>query len=337
MSFVNRTHWMIVALCSTLIFACVPAKKYEELKASQEKCEKENEKLKSEQQKLEDEVARLNGEVSRLIKELDQVAKDTARMGQKRRALQRNYNQLSKSYDLLTENKNRLLAENAQENKQLLEELNAAQIEIQAKEDALKAFESDLAKQEMKLTLMKNDLDKRSARVAELEELLAKKDSAVLAIKKKVQDALLGFENEGLTIEHRNGKVYVSLDESLLFASGSFTVDAKGQEVLKKLAKVLEENEDINITVEGHTDNVPYNGNGQLKDNWDLSVKRATSVVKIITENSKVDASRLTAAGRGEHIPLDQANTKEARQKNRRTEIILVPKLDELYEFINEN
>ena len=146
----------------------------------------------------------------------------------------------------------------------------------------------------------------------------------------------MGFENNGLTIEQKNGKVYVSLEESLLFALGKYEVDVKGVEVLKKLAVVLEQNPDINITVEGHTDDIPYRGSGDIQDNWDLSVKRATSVLKIITDNSKVDPTRLTAAGRGEYIPLDKANTKEGRQKNRRTEIILAPNLDELYEFLNE-
>ena len=135
----------------------------------------------------------------------------------------------------------------------------------------------------------------------------------------------------------QNGKVYVSLEESLLFASGSYTVNSKGTDVLKKLAKVLEQNTDINVMVEGHTDNVPYKGSGDLKDNWDLSVKRATSVVKIIIENSSVKPERLIAAGRSEYIPLDNSNTAEARKKNRRTEIILTPKIDELLKILEDN
>jgi len=130
--------------------------------------------------------------------------------------------------------------------------------------------------------------------------------------------------------------VRVSMLSLCFCALGKYEVDARGVEVLKKLAVVLEQNPDINITVEGHTDDIPYRGSGDIKDNWDLSVKRATSVLKIITENSKVDPTRLTASGRGEFIPIDKAGTKEGRQKNRRTEIILAPKLDELYEFLNE-
>jgi len=128
----------------------------------------------------------------------------------------------------------------------------------------------------------------------------------------------------------------VSLDESLLFASGSYDVGSKGTDVLKKLAKVLETNTDINIVVEGHTDNVPLKSKGDIQDNWDLSVKRATSVVKIITNNSKTNPKRLTAAGRGEYLPLDLSNTVEGRKKNRRIEVILTPKLDELFELLGE-
>ena len=180
-------------------------------------------------------------------------------------------------------------------------------------------------------------MDERAKRVEELEAILSRKDSSVNALKAKVQNALLGFENEGLSIEQKNGKVYVSLDESLLFASGSYNVDKKGKEVLQKLGDVLANNADVNILVEGHTDNVPYNGSGALKDNWDLSVKRATSVVKIILGNSKIDAQRLSAAGRADHAPLDSNDTAEGRSKNRRTEIILTPKLDELFQILEAN
>ena len=258
-------------------------------------------------------------------------------MTKEREQLEASRSQLEESYDLLVQNKNDLLSKNAAENKKLIEELQKAQLELQAKEDALRTLDKDLNAKRKQLDATLAELNQRAQRVLELEAVLARKDSAVIALKKKVQDALLGFENNGLTIEQKNGKVYVSMDESLLFASGSFIVDARGQEALKKLAVVLEQNSDINILVEGHTDNVPYNGKGELKDNWDLSVKRATSVVKIITDNSKVDQQRLTAAGRSKYLPIDAANTKEARQKNRRTEIILTPKLDELFRLLESN
>ena len=122
-----------------------------------------------------------------------------------------------------------------------------------------------------------------------------------------------------------------------MFFSGRYEVGEKGKEALKKLAKVLEDDPDINILIEGHTDDVPYKGSGQLKDNWDLSVMRATAIVKILINSSKIDPARLMAAGRSKYVPVDPANTPEARAKNRRTEIILTPKLDELFEILEMN
>ena len=131
--------------------------------------------------------------------------------------------------------------------------------------------------------------------------------------------------------------MYVSLDEKLLFKTASWEIDANGRKALRKLAGVLERNPGIQISIEGHTDNVPYKpGSGQLKDNWDLSVKRATTVVRVLLEGSKIKPSRLSASGRSEYLPVDPANTADARQKNRRTEIILTPDLTELYEVINK-
>jgi len=319
-----------------MLISCVPQKKFQELEAGYKKCQEENEKFKTK-------VSELESSLEKAEKASRDLEAEVADLKAKNSALQNLYDQtkmsydkLSVSYDLLSENKNRLLAENAKETKALIEQLEATQRSLQGKEDTLKTLEIDLNEKELYLNKLINELASRVLRVKELESMLAKKDSAVAAIKKRVQDALMGFENNGLTIEQRNGKVYVSLDESLLFALGKYEVDAKGVEVLKKLAVVLEENQDINITVEGHTDNLAYRGSGDIKDNWDLSVKRATSVIKIITDNSKVDPTRLTASGRGEYIPIDNSNTKAGRKKNRRTEIILAPKLDELYEFLNE-
>jgi chemotaxis protein MotB len=327
---------MVAVLFGTLA-SCVPAKKYQELQAAQRSCEEEKERLKTENRGLQEQLNELQVKSDDLEEQIASCKADLASTKGQRDQVQTSYDQLKESYDLLVENKKELLGKSAAENKKLIEELKTAQLELQAKEDALRTLDRDLSKKSQRLDQLTAELAVREARVAELEAVLARKDSAVSALKKKVQDALLGFENNGLTIEQKNGKVYVSLDESLLFASGSAEVDVKGQEVLKKLGKVLEQNTDINILVEGHTDNVPYNGRGELKDNWDLSVKRATSVVRIIVNNSKVDPKRLTAAGRSEYLPIDETDTKEARQKNRRTEIILTPKLDELFQLLESN
>lgn len=193
---------------------------------------------------------------------------------------------------------------------------------------------AEAARMLRQLEMSQQELAARSQRVDELEQMLRAREEAMQEIRRKVADALLGFEGKGLTITTRDGKVYVSMEDKLLFRSGSFEIDPKGAEAVKELATVLAANPDINIMVEGHTDNVPYRPNGQLKDNLDLSAKRATTVVRLLLQNKSIDPVRIIAAGRGESLPIDTADTPEARQKNRRTEIILTPKLDELLQIM---
>ncbi|GAA4445462.1 OmpA family protein [Pontibacter saemangeumensis] len=178
------------------------------------------------------------------------------------------------------------------------------------------------------------DLKAREQRLAELQRVLDEKEKAVANLRNSVSKALLGFNDKDLTIDVRNGKVYVSLAEQLLFNSGSTKVDPKGVDALKKLAAVLKEQQDVNVLVEGHTDDVPIaRGTVGMQDNWDLSVLRATEITRILA-NAGVDPQRVTPSGRSKYVPLDGATTKEARQKNRRTEIILTPKLDELFQIL---
>ena len=187
-----------------------------------------------------------------------------------------------------------------------------------------------------KVSQLSADLQKREARLKEVEDILRKRDEASNALKNKLQKALLGFQQNGLTVDMRNGKVYVSLTDKLLFPSGSIVIDERGKSALKQLAAVLNKEPDINIAVEGHTDNKKIINLGQIKDNWDLSVLRATSVSRYLTEVEKIDPHRLTATGKGEYQPIDNANTAEALSKNRRIEIVLSPKLDELYNLISK-
>lgn len=181
---------------------------------------------------------------------------------------------------------------------------------------------------------LSDNLKKREERLKEVEEILRKRDAATNALREKLQQALLGFTKSGLTVEVKNGKVYVSLTDKLLFSSGSIIIDEKGKLALQALAKVLNTQPEINVAVEGHTDNQKVINLGQIKDNWDLSVLRATSVVRFLTEQEKISAIRLTATGKGQYQQIEQANTPEARSKNRRIEIVLSPKLDELYNLI---
>jgi chemotaxis protein MotB len=183
---------------------------------------------------------------------------------------------------------------------------------------------------------LSGDLKKREARLKEVEDALHKRDEATNALRDKLQQALLGFQQSGLTVDIRNGKVYVSLADKLLFPSGSIVIDANGKKALEQLAIVLNKEPDINIAVEGHTDDKKVINLGQIKDNWDLSVLRSTSVCRYLTEVEKVDPHRLTATGKSEYQPIDPTNTTEARTKNRRIEIVLSPKLDELYNLIKQ-
>jgi len=185
-----------------------------------------------------------------------------------------------------------------------------------------------------KVSQLSSDLQAREERLKQVEDILHKQDDASNALKNKLQQALLGFQNSGLTVDIRNGKVYVSLTDKLLFPSGSIVIDDKGKQALKQLAAVLNKEPDINIAVEGHTDDKKVLNLGQIKDNWDLSVLRATSVTRYLTETEGVDPHRLTATGKSQYQPIDSTDSNEARAKNRRIEIVLSPKLDELYNLI---
>jgi chemotaxis protein MotB len=340
-----------VVLFAFFLFACVPANKLKDEKTKRENCEKELANYKSSSQTLETQGNELKNKLTQSEKQVIGLQKDTSITGTSYRNLTAKYDKLNLLNETLLERYNKLLAGSNSESQKLSgqlsttqeqlqkkeDDLKKLQIELQQKQEDLKSLQVELEKKKIDLDALTLELKKREDRVKELEDVLKQKDEAVTLLKKKVSDALLGFEGKGLTITQKNGKVYVSLDESLLFQSGKWVVELKGIEVLKKLAKVLETNMDINVMVEGHTDDVPMKGLGDVKDNWDLSSVRATSVVKIITQNSSTDPKRLTAAGRAEFFPIDGAKTKEARSKNRRTEIILTPKLDELLKVLEAN
>jgi chemotaxis protein MotB len=326
-----------LALFSCLLFSCVPGKKYQETLSKQKKCEEEADRLKTSNRELETELAESKARMRNLQSKLGHLENDTTSNGRAFRMLNTNYEKLTDTYELLLQKNRDLLAGNVAETGRLSGQLQVTMDQLREKEEALKKLERDLDLKQKNLDKLNEELQARENRVNELEAILKKKDDAVNELRRKVSQALLGFEGNGLTIEQKNGKVYVSLDEKLLFASGSTKVEANGIEALKKLAKVLEQNSDINVLIEGHTDDVPMSGSGAIKDNWDLSVIRATSIVKIITQNSKVDPKRLLAAGRGEFMPVDNSGTSDARRKNRRTEIILSPKLDELLQLLENN
>jgi len=176
-------------------------------------------------------------------------------------------------------------------------------------------------------------LSEREKTLNEMRQIIARQDSMTNSLNSILRNALLGFNPDELSVEIKNGKVYVSMSDKLLFQSGSSAVENKGKDALKLLAGVLDKNPDIDILVEGHTDNVPIK-TSVYKDNWDLSVARATSIVRILTNDYKIAPTRMTASGKGEYFPKADNETPEGRAKNRRTEIILSPKLDELMKLL---
>lgn len=180
------------------------------------------------------------------------------------------------------------------------------------------------------IAIKETELQSRSDRVNQLEKMIEDQKQALTELKERLSDALLNFEGKGLTVEQRNGKVYISMENKLLFQSGRWNVEAQGKQAIRQLANVLEENPDIAILIEGHTDNVPYTSRGTMESNWDLSTKRATAVVEILLENDQILPQNLTAAGRSEFVPIAPNSSSEGRAANRRIEVVLSPSLDEI-------
>jgi chemotaxis protein MotB len=196
------------------------------------------------------------------------------------------------------------------------------------------SLSDDLKKKQSELEKKEKDLKEKEAKLQDLQGIINRQDSIMSALTNTVKKALLGFNADELTVNMRDGKVYVSMSDKLLFKSGSPDVETKGKEALKKLAEVLNKNSDVSIAIEGHTDNVPIK-TAVFKDNWDLSAARATNVVRLLTNEYGMDAKKLTAAGKGEFSPIADNSTTEGKAKNRRTEIVLSPKLDELMKAIS--
>jgi chemotaxis protein MotB len=326
-----------IIIFSLFIFSsCITPKVYNELldkhEIAQKKLTKNEKKILQLKETLDDREKNIES-LTLLVKVL---RADSATITNELVSCQKKYDDLSITYDLLTSKSSRYMAEKANETKELLNQLEKTQSELFAKEDELNKSTSNLEEKERKLLSSQKELELRSLRVAELEAIINRKDSIVTALKQKISKALIGLEGDGLTIVQRNGKVYISLEEDLLFASGKYEVNQTGKQALDKLSDALSYQKDIEILVEGHTDSIPLSGRGLVKDNWDLSVMRATSVVKRLTSNTNLDPTQLIAAGRSEFVPLLTNNTSDGRSKNRRIEMILSPNLDDLFKLLDE-
>lgn len=307
------------ALFIALLFtACVPQRKYEELQTSMDAMRSESEaalaKARDAQATLDAQASEMS-DLKRRVKLLEQ---DTTTLGTSLRKMQQQYDKINALNDELLDKYNKLLAGDRSENRKLLTDLEALRLDLQNKEDSIARSSKRLAE--------------REARLSELQAELDRKDAAMRDLKDRVSRALTGFEGKGLTVEQRDGRIYVSLENKLLFPSGSATVDKQGREALVKLAKAIEADRDISILVEGHTDTDKILPGSTYKDNWELSVERATSVVRILQEASAIEARRITAAGRSQYVPVDPAD----KSKNRRIEVILTPDLSALYNMVKD-
>jgi chemotaxis protein MotB len=317
-------------LAAPLLNGCVTAKKYDDLSARQradaegkEAAERQYRNATAELKKASDDLAELRLTQKRLVT-------DSAETGAAYRKTRSLYNQLNSSYDKLLKNSDRELANKSSDYNKVAQDLARREAE-------LGALDNSLQKSKAENDRLAADLKVREARLTELTKALADKDQAVTDLKARVSKALLSFNSSDLQVKLKDGKVYVSLSEQLLFKSGSTKVDPKGQEALKKLATVLQEQKDVNVVVEGHTDNVPIRtGTAGLTDNWDLSALRATEIARLLT-TAGVAPARVTASGRGQYVPVAANDTPANKAMNRRTEIILTPKLDELFQILGSN
>lgn len=250
---------------------------------------------------------------------------DSAQLAAKVKDLQ---NQLAQANQLATDRQHQIDSVTGVMNDETAA-LNRQLTDLRQKNSDLTA---DAANRQALLSKSKQDLINQQVKLEHLQELMDRQKKAIEAIKKKMSDALVGFKSNELSVAIKNGKVYVSLQENLLFPSGSAVVNPKGKEALGKLAAVLNQNPDITVDIEGHTDSIPIHG--KYQDNWDLSLARSASIVRILTTDYHVDPQRVIASGHSQYDPVQSNSTSEGRALNRRTDIILSPKLDELYRLL---
>jgi len=321
---IPRSVFMLV-LITVVFVACVPARKYEETKLRADSMQAEVDVAKANALAAQTSTAELSAQVADYSKRNGELERDTTVLGTSLRKMNVQYDKINKLNDELLGKYNDLLAGGRSENRKLLTDLEATRLELQNREDSVNALAKRIGEKQATLA-------DREAKLAELQKEIAAKDAAMKNLKDRVSQALSGFEGKGLTVEQRNGRIYVSMDNKLLFPSGSAVVDSKGKEAISKLAKAIESEKELSILVEGHTDTDKISGGSAYKDNWDLSVARATSVVRIMMESSKVDPVRITAAGRGEYVPIDPND----KAKNRRIEVVLIPDLKELYNLVKD-
>lgn len=316
----NKISILLIASLSFVTTSCIVSKKkFEDILAQKVRTDGDLADKKVELEKANANIDSLSATVQNLVKDTldlsEQLTSTTTRLN----GVNKDYEQLNNYYKNLLNSSGKLNRDMSQQKEQLL------------------SIQSNLEKSRKENDSLSTGLVERERKVKELENILSEKDKAVQGLKSRISNALLNFKENDLTVKVKNGKVYVSLAEQLLFKSGSIVVDSKGVTALQQLGKAIKDQKDLAITVEGHTDNVPMPAKGEyMQDNWDLSVLRATAITKILTK-AGVASKQITSSGKGEFSPLMPNTSAENKQKNRRTEIIITPNLDELFKILESN
>lgn len=318
----KRTFFLVLLAALT---ACVPQRKFQDVAEKEKNCREENARLTKENEALITANNEALAKVEVVERKLQALSSDTAVLGTSLRILRKQYDKINALNDELLAKTTSLREGTEADKKKLMGDLEELRTALLAKEDALSQLENALNEKEVELVAREQKLD-------EMRSMLSRKDSSMAALRRSVADALTGFEGKGLSVEYKNGRVYVSMEAKLLFATGSAEVDKKGREVIIDLARAIQGKDDLQIMVEGHTDTDALRSSAYPKNNWDLSVLRATSVVNIMLDNSEIDPTLLIAAGRGEFLPVDPTD----KSKNRRIEVILTPDLDELMNLVSD-
>ncbi len=327
----NRT-WHNGALwgalgAATVLSGCVSMKNFDALESERDALLAEQAEARLAMNDAEINRRELEGRVSVLEAAQQALQADTSRLGRALARSTQRAKELEAMNEVISEQNAGQLATMISENEALLRGMATTREELQAQEDSLIALSADL-------DARSRELASRSARVEELEALLAARDAAATALRERVAEALLGFKDRGLTVEQRDGKVYVSLEAKLLFPSGSTAINPDGRQALLDLAQVIASQTELEVIVEGHTDTDQIRSTGSIpRNNWELSVLRATAVVDLLTGAGGVDPAMLIASGRSEYHPVDP----EDKARNRRIEIVLAPDLGELFDLIRND
>lgn len=322
---------LLIVFIAYFASSCITQKQYDAMSLLADEVSLENEELKKANNDLIGENKDLEQEIQTLQSRISKLAADTLASGNSIRRMKAQFDRLVDVQRELEGKYSSGLAQQSAMNNALIDELAMSQNDLLKYEESLRVLESELEEERLSLQLSLEDLAQKEEKIRELSELLEMKNAYMKLLRTKIEEALFSLKGEGLTLEQRQGKIYVRMDASLLFPSGSVVMNEKGKQAIIKLAQSIQDQKDLEIVVEGHTDTDAVNPGGKYNDNWELSVLRATTVTKIMIENSQVDPMILTASGQSEYHPIDVND----KAKNRRIEIILSPNLDVLFSILD--